>query len=151
MVPKYERSRFWSTTARPLAWNGAASAKAISARLRLEAVADAANGDEVARLGRIFFELRAELEHEVVDGAQGDVVAGAPHALEQLLAREGAVVRFDQAPEHVEFGGRELDERAVAPHLARARIHLEIGGAERLLAASLDDAVTAEHGFDASE
>src|SRR5258708_13899014 len=46
----------------------------------VEAVTDAANGQEAARTLRVALQLRAELLHEVVDGPLGAVGVRTPHA-----------------------------------------------------------------------
>lgn len=98
----------------------------------------------------LFFELLPELEQEVVDGSQGTVVVGPPDGGLDLLAGEYVALGIDQAEQHVELGGGEFDQGAIAEYLAGGaadqhvrEAHLVGGGAEARLAA--------EHGLDAGQ
>lgn len=53
-----------------------------------ELVADAAHGEEVTRSGGIAFEVAAEADDEVIDGAGGGGGVEAPDAVEELIAGE---------------------------------------------------------------
>ena len=63
--------------------------------LGVEAVANAANGVQIARRLGIVFDFRPKLLDEVVDGARRAFVAEAPGATEQLFTTEDALSVLD--------------------------------------------------------
>src|SRR5689334_17635499 len=75
---------------------------------RIEAVARAAHGDEVARFLGVRLEALAELPDEVVDGTDAPDRL-APHQLEQLVAREHLVRVPHEEHEQLQLGVRQLD------------------------------------------
>src|SRR5215475_610700 len=92
---------------------------------RLEAVAHARLGDQIARLGRIRFQLRTQLRDIYAQIVRLRLVAGTPHLLQQLpLADELAGMPYEHL-EKMPFGRREADVRAVAGHPSRAEIDTE--------------------------
>src|SRR5215469_4885361 len=58
----------------------------IGSRIRDETVANAADGDEVLRVGGVVFDVAAEADDEVVDGAGVGVFVDTPDLLEDLFA-----------------------------------------------------------------
>src|SRR5581483_9106132 len=56
----------------------------------------------------------------------------APHAFEQLVARQDETPMVEQFPEQVELLRRELDLLVADPYLAPARIDVEIAVVDRL-------------------
>jgi len=99
----------------------------------------------------LFFELLPELEQEVVDGARGAVVVGAPDDDLDLLAREDAAAGLDEAPEHVKFGGGQLDQGAGAEDLAGAGAHRDIVELDLVRGLGLELRVAAQHGLHAGQ
>src|SRR5260370_22532125 len=61
-----------------------------------EAVADAADGDEVLGVGGIVFNVAAEADDEVVDGAGVGVLVGAPDLFEDLFAGDDLAFAFGE-------------------------------------------------------
>src|SRR5579872_558625 len=59
--------------------------------VRKEAIADAADGLQVLRGGRIFFEVTAQAHDEVVDGAGVGIFAHMPDLIQQFLAGNDTV------------------------------------------------------------
>src|ERR1700722_20529318 len=92
----------------------------------VEAVADAADGDQVARALRILLELGAELLDEVVDGARRAVVVRAPDAGEDGVAAERRAARLDEADQDVELRRRHLDRSAGAGDGAGGGVDLPV-------------------------
>src|SRR5437016_12527653 len=72
----------------------------------------------------------------------------APAALEDDRPRQHLPRVPQEELEERELGPRQLDQLAAAPHLARARVELEVGEAEHLARAV---AAAAEEGADARE
>ena len=75
-----------------------------------EAVADAANGDEVLGVGGVVFDVAAEADDEVVDGAGVGILVDAPDLFEDLLAGDDLAFAFGEVAEEVglhegEMGG----------------------------------------------
>ena len=83
---------------------------------RLEPVADAAHGGDDDGVA----ELLADLRDVHVDGAGVAEPVVAPHAVEDLLARQREPGPLGEEAQEVELLGRELDRRVVDPHLAAA-------------------------------
>src|SRR5262249_49844709 len=67
---------------------GTRCSRVIAGSLVRERVADAVHGPNVAGLGAVLAQLAADAGHVRVDHASAGVVAVAPHAVHQLLARE---------------------------------------------------------------
>src|SRR5438067_13152212 len=89
-------------------------------------VADAPDGVDERRR-RVGVDLVAEvgdvgLEHA---GVAGEGVV--PHVLEDLVAREYTAGVGQQVAQELVLRRRQLDEAAVAPHLTRVLVELEVG------------------------
>lgn len=76
-------------------------------------VADARFGDEVIRIGRILFELLAQMPHVDADVMAVLRMGGAPHGLEQLSMRQHAVGVGDHVGQQAEFDGRQVERLSV--------------------------------------
>ena len=66
-----------------------------------ETIADAAHRLQKDRLGGIVFNITAQADHEVVDGARVGVLAHPPDLLQQLLAGDDAALVEDKIAEQV--------------------------------------------------
>src|SRR5204862_7554601 len=77
-----------------------------------EAVADAANGQQVLRLARVALELLAEVAHVDVDRARLPIGGIAPERPEQHLAAEDAAGARDEGAQELEFDVGELHRLA---------------------------------------
>src|ERR1700677_387613 len=80
---------------------------------RNEAVADAADGRQVSRLGRIFFDVAAEADDKVVDGASVSVFVQPPNIFQDRFARDGIAFAADQMAQEFCFHQRELNRCTV--------------------------------------
>src|SRR5260370_3841608 len=68
-----------------------------------ETVADAADGDQVLGVGGVVFDVTAEADDEVVDGAGVGVFVDAPDLFEDLLAGDDLAFAFGEVAEEVGF------------------------------------------------
>jgi hypothetical protein len=66
-----------------------------------KAIADAAYRFEKLRLRRVVFDVTAQTDHEVIDGARIRVLAYSPDLFQQLLARDDATPVLYQVSEEV--------------------------------------------------
>ncbi len=66
-----------------------------------ETVADAADGDEVAGVGGVVFDVAAEADDEVVDGASVGVFVDAPDLFENLFAGDDLAFVLGEVAEEV--------------------------------------------------
>ena len=73
-----------------------------------EAVADAADGGEVAGVGGVVLDVAAEADDEVVDGAGVGVFVDAPDVFEDLLAGDDLAVAVGEVAEEVGFHNGEV-------------------------------------------
>ena len=87
-----------------------------------EDVAEAPDGLDVARLGRIVLDQLAQARDLHVDGAVEDVVFAAARQFHQLVARQRLARMFDQHLEQGEFAGGERGDGAVAGQFAGAEV-----------------------------
>src|SRR6184192_2160382 len=87
-----------------------------------ELVAGSPDGEDVARLGRIGFDLLAQPLDQRVDASLGDVRVPAPHALDQRVAAEDDAAAARQHVEQVELVRGEIDVGAVDAGEAPRRI-----------------------------
>src|SRR5690348_7394018 len=67
-----------------------------------------------------------------IDGAQLDLGIAAPHAIEQLLAREDTAGPLEEKAQKAELGRAEMDRRVAARHAMRREIHGDIAEAQGL-------------------
>ncbi len=84
-----------------------------------------------------------------VDRAQLDVAAGAPHAVEKLVATEDAARAFHEELEQAVFGRAHLQVLPPAGDLVRDRVELDVTHFDRLAGQGRADA--AEDGGDARQ
>src|SRR6185436_13107483 len=70
-------------------------------------VAGPVDRDDVARLGRVFLDLLAQLHHEVVDAACARVARHAPDLLEDLLTRDRLSGPFPEQAQELDLVERE--------------------------------------------
>src|SRR5271154_1013627 len=82
-----------------------------------EAIADTADGGQVFGLGGILFDVAAEADDEIINGAGVGVFVQAPDIFEDGLARDGIAVAADQMAQKLGFHQGELDGRAVGVKL----------------------------------
>src|SRR5260221_11978639 len=121
-----------------------------------EHVACAALGPDIARLGRIGFDLAPQPADLHVDGAVEDLVVVQPRKVQQLVPSENALGRGEQDREEIEFCIAERDLTAVG-RLEAADIQVELPAAEAVGANSLGPHLArlgpaaAQHGPDARE
>src|SRR6478735_2408649 len=78
-------------------------------------------------------------------------MAGAPNQREDLFARQDAALRLDQAPQHVEFGGGQLDGGTGTTDQPRARVDGELSGLHDGFDPLAAQPVSPQHGFDARQ
>src|SRR2546423_7929173 len=99
-----------------------------------ERVADAAHGLDqtglVAGLG-----LAPQVSDVDVERVRREAEVVTPHALEDDRPREDLARIHHEELEQRELGARELDRIAVAPHLTRPRVELQVGEAKNLVGA----------------
>src|SRR4051812_1361710 len=95
---------------------------------RRHLVADAPHGDD----RRCVAELAAQLADVHVDRARVACEGVAPHALEQLVARQHEAAVIEQLPEEIELLRRELDLFLADAHLAPARVDVQVAVLDRL-------------------
>src|SRR5438552_3033224 len=91
-----------------------------------EAIADAANGVNVARFAAARLQAPPNPLHERVDAADGDESAAAPDLCEQRVAAEHAPRMPRQQIEQLEFLLGDLDVAAADAHPPPVRIDVEI-------------------------
>src|SRR5205085_10251586 len=89
---------------------------------RRDLVADPPDGHD----RRGVAELPAQLADVDVDGARVTGEGVAPHALEELVAREDEAAVVEELPEQVELLRRELDLLLPDAHLAPARVDVQV-------------------------
>jgi hypothetical protein len=77
--------------------------------LRHEAIADAADGEEVAGVCGVGFEVAAEADEEVVDGAGVGVLVDAPDVFEELFAGDDLVGALEKIAEEIGLHDGEVD------------------------------------------
>ena len=80
----------------------------------VETVAEAAHGDDEARVGRVGFDFATEFDDVGVDDAVGDVGVGAPDEFDEAVAGEDFAGVLEEGFEETEFEGGHLDGRAEA-------------------------------------
>src|ERR1700728_3347868 len=74
-------------------------------------------------LGGVFFDVAAEADDEVVDGARVGVFMQAPDVFEDGLARDGAAFAANQVAQQLGFHERELDRGVVDAKFQRSEIY----------------------------
>src|SRR5262252_3457538 len=112
-------SRAWRRTGGYRGGARAASAPAApGSASRLQPVPDPAHGLDLDSVA----ELLAHLRDVHVHGAGVAVPVVAPHAVEDLLAREREARPFGEVPQQVELLRRELDRVTGDAHLAPAGV-----------------------------
>src|ERR1044071_3019288 len=84
-----------------------------------EAVADAADGEEVARARGLVLDVLAQTHDEVVDGARVGVVPQAPDLFEQGLARDDLARAADEGAQQVGLHQREAPRAVPRAQLTR--------------------------------
>ena len=101
----------------------------MSTAVRLEAVADVADGADKEGVVRVGFDFGAESGDAAVDAARRDDDGVAPDRIEDVVARQGAAGSRGEIGEQAEFLGGQLDLLAAAVELVRGEIQLEIAEA----------------------
>jgi hypothetical protein len=69
----------------------------------IQAIANTANGDEVAGGGGLRFEFGAEGGDEIIDGAEAGISLVAPDDIEELLAADGFARTDGEQSKHPDF------------------------------------------------
>ena len=118
-----------------------------TAPVRPGACSPGPHGDDVARVGRVGLDLRAQPADVDVDEATVTEVAVAPDALEQHLAAEHPTGALGQLHQHAELGLGEVDVAAVAAHHPLVGDDLEVAEAQ-VRRAHLGGAGPAQQGTD---
>src|SRR5204863_5988013 len=101
-----------------------------------KAVADAANGEDVLRFGRVQLELLPQVPHVNVDRPRFAVVSRPPERLEEHATAVDPAWMARQRAEQLEFDVRQAD--GVVPDLDRAPAQVDpqsVGGDHLALAA----------------
>jgi hypothetical protein len=75
-----------------------------------EAVADAADSEQVGRFGWVRLEIAAQADDEVVDRSRVGIFVDAPDVFEDLFARDDFAGVLDQIAEQVSLHQRQVDE-----------------------------------------
>jgi creatinine amidohydrolase/Fe(II)-dependent formamide hydrolase-like protein/GNAT superfamily N-acetyltransferase len=139
----------------PFAAPGAGSGSRQSGRcVADEAVARAADGQEMDRLRGVLLERLPEREHERVDGAGGGGPRQPPHVPQQLVPRDDAALVLDEVAEQLHFQVREPDRPAVEACLPGVEVDfggteadpLATGGHDRPLGPAAPGEQIADHG-----
>src|SRR4051812_32015132 len=87
----------------------------------LQAIPEAAHGDDMARIGSVDFDLGAQAAHMDVDQATVTEVVVAPDLVEQRLAAEHLARILRELAQQTELGLGEVHLVTVAQHLALLR------------------------------
>src|ERR1700732_270888 len=113
--------------ASPAPVSRALAQRLVSAEALVEGIAGAAHGAD--RVGGAAAVERAAQPPDVhVDGALVDIDVAAPHAVEQLLAREHPARALHQELEQAELGRPEVHLAARARHAPGVAVELEVAG-----------------------
>src|SRR5882724_10248480 len=102
----------------------------VSSVARIEPVAGAPNGDDVAGPRRVGLDLLSQSTDVHRDRAT--VAERAPDQLEQLVAAEHLPRMLDQSAQQRELACREVDLTSLAPDLVRGQVDVERAEAKRL-------------------
>ena len=74
-----------------------------------EAVTDAADGEEVDGFGGVRFEVAAEADEEVIDGAGVGVFVDAPDVFEELFAGDDLAGALEEVAKEIGFHNRQMN------------------------------------------
>ena len=85
-------------------------------------IADPAHRLEKDRVGGIVFDITAQPDHKVVDGAGVGVLVHPPHLLQQLLARDDPALVLDKITEQVALHQGEADGLIRGGELQRSEV-----------------------------
>src|SRR5215469_4119378 len=96
---------------------------ALTKRLGVEAVADAADGEDQLRIGVVALDMLPQAANMNVDGAWLDERVAAPDHIEQLFARIHAHRMLDEELKQLEFAKRKVLALALDEHLVGAEVH----------------------------
>src|SRR5580765_3380211 len=99
-------------------------------RRRIEQVARAARGPDVARVLGIGLDVLAQAQDVIVHGERRLVVRVPPRLLEETLARQYLARMMDQVLEQPEFAVGERLAPPRAMHLEPVEVHLDVAEAE---------------------
>src|SRR5580658_5502712 len=102
----------------------------VSSAARIEAVAGAPDGDDVARLGGVGLDLLPEATDVHRDGAA--VAERAPDQLEQLVAAEHLTRMRNEHAQERELARGEIDLPSLAADLVRGQVDSELAEAKHL-------------------
>src|SRR6478609_7868905 len=95
----------------------------VSSAARIEPVAGAPDGDDVARSRRVGLDLLTQASD--VYGHRAAVAERAPDELEQLVAAEHLARVLDEGAQQGELACRQLDLPSSAADLVRGQVDLE--------------------------
>src|SRR5712664_2604383 len=116
-----------------------------------ESVAVAADGQEVARLLGVAFQLDAQGADEVVDRARRALVLRAPAAGQDVVAAQRPAAGLEEQPQHFEFLRGHLDRVSVARDRLRAQVRLDLPELHAVRRAVVAGRPAAEQRFDPRE
>src|SRR5262249_49398992 len=94
-------------------------------RLGVEAITDAAHGENQLRIRVILLDVLAQAAHVNVDGARLDESIAAPHQVKQLFARVDSHRMFDEEPQQFKLAQRQLMLLAVDEDLVGIEVHAQ--------------------------
>src|SRR5712691_3909479 len=106
-----------------------------------EQVSRAALGADVARLGRILFDLAAQSQDLHVDGAVVDLVVMQAGQVQELVAGEDALGRAEENDQEAEFAVAEQHRPAVSGR-EPPRVEVQLPALETIAAYTLGPALT---------
>src|SRR5947209_279397 len=113
-----------------------------------ELVADAVDGDDVARVGGRVLDLLPQLRDVHINGARQRQPFITPDVVEQLVARDDLAAMLDEILQHLELARAEFDGLAALRRLERLEVDLNVSELHALdLLYGLRRA--AQHGLDA--
>src|SRR5205085_9153781 len=95
----------------------------LARRLRDEAVADAAHGQQVPGVGRVVLDVTSEADDEVVYGARVGVLVQVPDLFEYLPARDGAARVGDEVAQKLGLHQSQTHDAPAGPQLQRAEVN----------------------------
>src|SRR5579883_984368 len=84
-------------------------------RLRQKPVPNAADREQVPRIGRVVFDIAPQADDEVVDSARVGIFLEVPDLFENRLARDHAPGAANQVPQQFRLHQRELDRAPAGP------------------------------------
>src|ERR1700722_853457 len=100
-----------------------------SSLTRIESIAGAPHGDDVARPGWVGFNLLSQTSD--VHRDRTPISEGAPDQLEELISTEHATRLFDEDAQQFEFSCCEFDFSPLPADLVRCKVDFELSDVQR--------------------